>query len=83
MKVGVVLTQECGGGYIYGVGVIEKDYVSMYDARDKVTEMLHAIFNGDVSEVNYPFNSSVEFITGGKNPYKATLYYKTTEAVVL
>ena len=82
MKVGVVLASDRSVGYIYGIGVIEADYVSMYDVQEKVKEMINVIFNSDVSDVNFPFNASVEFITGGQAPYKATLFFKTTEIVV-
>lgn len=67
--------------YIFGAVIIEKDYISMYDAMDAVRKFLDEQMNA--TDVSFE-GGQVFFTAGGAAPYRSSFHYKTiTDALVL
>lgn len=76
MRVGVYI-QSPHDSYVYGMTIVEKDYVSCYDAREAGIALINKIFNDPEFIQGTEFNNRLTVILGGAAPYEATFYYKT------
>lgn len=80
MKVGVYIKSEhAHDDHIYGMTIVEKDFVSCYDVRETAVSLIGKIFGEEVLDSIGIADNKLTVTLGGAAPYEATFIYKPVD----
>ena len=82
MKVAVILVGNSEfNPYLYGCKIVEKDFVSCYDARDAALDLIKEIFPAVVDLESSLMSHNITCTLGGMAQYKTSFKYKIIDHV--